>query len=452
MIKPFLFCLLFLSTTIHSQTLSVDPRTGARRIFRFQSIGPSYAPIEAGYNHLGFFLMPLIEPANMECSRITDYHVEVSLIIDQRAQRLDRWQDFLNRCSIFMRGEFQLLYLSQNLSFETEESFEKYLTTSSISPARVKELVNIYNLIYKENDVVKILKKIEELMLVKLEDSTSLERIQKLTEFKKIQNLSNYPYLERVLDLLIAMKAENHAWAYSTLLNLMNTHPFRLAFEVDHLTFKGDWTPERQEKLFLSLGLEVAQFFKKSHPQEVDIFMTLFSDFLKLRSFDSLAVKYSTDWSLVRIREGISQRVLSRKLPSFWYSQLSFRTSTSQVENYLNELLNLNDGQIFTADSLWFFAESYPSSDIGRDTVYRLVKESDPKDDYIRLLSFYLIENENLKRKLSESEGQYRRPIFQLRREFFRSLLSRSKSRDLAIYYLMKAGDLDQDYLWHLGL
>ncbi len=452
MIKPILFCLLLLSTTIQAQTLSVDPRTGARRIFRFQSIGPSFAPIEAGYNHLGFSLKSLADPTNMECSRITDYHIEVSLIIDQREKRLDRWQDFLNRCSIFMRGEFQLLFLSQNLSFDSVEAFEKYLSTSSISAERAKEIVEIYSLVKKPNDAILILKKIEELMLLKLEDSTSLERIRRLTEFRNLKNLANYPYLAQILELLIAIKVENQAWAYDSLLSLMNTHPFRLAFEVDHLTFNGEWSAERQEKIFLSLGLEIAQYFKKSHPQEVDIFMTIFSDFLKLRSFDSLAVKYSTDWSLVRIREGISQRVLSRKLPSFWYSQLSFRTSTSQVEIYLEELLSLDNGKFFTEDSLWFFAESFPSSDLGRETVFRLINESNPSDDYIRLLSFYLIENESLKRKLSESKTNYQRPLFQLRRDFFRSLLSRSKSRDLAIYYLIKAGDHNPNYLWHLGL
>ena len=260
MLKPVLICLLLLSSTIQAQTLTVDPRTGARRIFRFQSIGPSFAPIEAGYNHLGFSLKSLADPTNMECSRITDYHIEVSLILDQREKNLERWQDFLNRCSIFMRGEFQLLFLSQNLSFESAEAFEKYLSNSSIGAARVKELVEIYSLINKQDDALDILKKIEELLLLKLEDSTSLERIHRLTEFKNIKNLENYPYLSQILNLLIAIKVENKGWAYNSLLSLMNAHPFRISFEVDHLTFKGEWTAERQEKLFLSLGLEVAHF------------------------------------------------------------------------------------------------------------------------------------------------------------------------------------------------
>lgn len=363
-------------------------------------------------------------------------------------ESVSQWESFLKRCRVFMKKEYKILF--ELVETNEWDRLDELLEQEEISLARQKHIKDVLAQ-KKQSQVVEIWESIEEFIQI---ERSKEEKSKYYLKARKLQSrLEQSPYIfSRSLGLIVlAIKTNNFSWAKKELYNFLNFHPMRFTFEIHRGHFHSDWNTKRFEKLILDIGLEISTFFKKTHPLEVDIFMTLMQESFNSRTFNSLSSKYQTQWSLTRLREAISSGHNISAYPSFWYAQLSHRTSRGQVDSFINSLFKEEAFDSLGLEALWIFTETMPSHEEKRKKIQNLIFSHSMNDPYLEYVVLHLAENEAFKRLLSESENVWSKPNFQLKRSLFRELFWNDINPELMIFHLLSLGDYNSDYLWALS-
>jgi hypothetical protein len=440
---------------LFAQALTVDQqRSSNQRIFRFHNWGTAQVQFDGAYDYTGFHLTAGVDSQSLSCDKIKEYAIELAIIIDQVNNNTRRWESYLARCAPNMRSEFQLIWLLPNANFESTADFQKYLKHSSLTQERSE---NILRKVQRFNETKRYRRKFliafEEFLKTELADLKNHERHKLLSQAHEVARTyqSELPYLSQLMELAIALKTPNLPRARRLLHEFLNRHPFRLVFEVNPAIFNETFSKERYDKFFLELGLLVGRSLRTSNPVEVDAFMTVLSDINKTRLFDSLVSTYGTDWSLVRLRDQMAKRRYGQSFPSFWYQQLSFRTSMTLIEGYVENLMTERAHDDLLREFMWVYVDDFPRRAELRNRLIEVITNSE-LDPYLEYVILEMIEQPSLKQKLSQNVPKYARPQFSLRREYFRSLMLEGLTPEFALLNLFKLGDLDSDYLWLIAL
>lgn len=359
---------------------------------------------------------------------------------------MTKWSDFLKRCQVFMEPDFKVLYkITQSRKWNNlDELFE----IEEVSAERQKEINNVISRMSENREILKLWESLETFLKVNYDD------MEKPELYFMAQSLHNklldspYEFIKKLGLVVLAIRSDNEAWAQKELDDFLNFHPARISFEIHRDLFSSKWSRERFEKLMLDIGMVVGNFLKKKNPLKVDIFMTIMDESLSSRTFKSLSSNYQTQWSLSRLRESFSSGQKVSSFPSFWYSQLSHRTSRGQVEVFIDSLFDEKNKDQLDFESLWVFTESMPSDESKRKVIRDIVTSHKSNDPYYRFIALELIEHEAFKRLLTEKRQRWDRPIFQLKRSVYQELFWESAAPELMLFFLLELGDYNNDYLW----
>lgn len=345
-----------------------------------------------------------------------------------------------------MQKEFKVLFeLAQTGQWA---NLEELLEVEELEEDRQAKIISIISELKKKNDILNTWEAIETFLQIDPDKKKKQDYYFEAQKLKENLEQGSYKYIQKLGLIVLAIKMDNAAWAQKELSDFLNLHPARISFEVHRDIFSDDWNRERFEKLMLDIGLVIGNFFKKRNPLKTDIFMTLMNESFASRTFKSLSSNYQTQWSLSRLRTSISSGEKLTRYPSFWYSQLSHRTSRGQVDVFINTLFEKEAIEDLSFESLWIFAESMPNEKEKRVKIGEVMSGHDKLDPYQRFINLKLLENSALKRLLGQKRQQWQRPIFQLKRSLFQKIFWEQAAPELMLFSLLKLGDYNEDYLW----
>lgn len=347
---------------------------------------------------------------------------------------------------MFMRPEFKVLFeVSQTKQWS---NLDELLEAEEVEKERQAEIKSLVSRLAKRNDILDLWDSLETFLKLDPEKTNGQDYYFKAEKLKKQLEQESYKYIQKLGLIVLAIRMDNAAWAEKELNEFLNYHPARISFEVHRDIFTKDWDRERFEKLMLDIGLVVGNFFKKRDPLKTDIFMTLMDESLSSRTFKSLSSNYQIQWSLSRLRSSISSGERVSTYPSFWYSQLSYRTSRGQVDVFMNSLFEEATVDELSFESLWIFTETMPNEKSKRQKIREVIVNRDKKDAYQRFINLELVEHDGFKRMLGEKLPDWNRPIFQLKRSIYQEIFWQKAAPELMLFFLLELGDYNEDYLW----
>lgn len=448
-----LSCLfLLLSFGLQAQVLTVDPQgTPIRRMFRFHDLAIGTNPVEVELAHHGFQFKIKIPKEGLECGRLGDEIVRTAMLLDQLSGRSQEWEGFLANCSLVMKKDHQLLYYASSLDLTSAEILEQYLKANGVPAERIEHLKKLQaKIIAKTQHQIDWFKGFYDFLILEVKSLEASERYAYLKAADAHAESFEGVFHRTLMKSLIALRAENKPLAKKHLADLLNMHPFRMMFEVDPYLFGAKWDREMHNRLHLQVGLELTQAFKDELPVEMAMLISWLSEYNRTRLFESLRTPASRDWSLVRLREHMAKRSLALFYPSFWYHHMSYRTSTTLVQSYLDRLIDDVKDHDILKEALWIFVEDMPHKLAGRELLKNLALEIDKTDPYSYFILLELLEQPGFKRELASVRQEMGRPSFQLKREFFRGLLLEGDAMSFSLMNLLFLGDFDEDYLWGL--
>lgn len=391
-------------------------------------------------------------PEQYSCEKVRQYEIELALLLNKLNQIPKQSESYLNKCGLLLEKEFERLLNITAQQQQSEQSFKQYLNEVEIAESRIDELLIIHRKVKQTLLIQELFRSIEEFLVIDISEKSHAEKYLASKNFR--DKIESYPngFFKKLAEILLAIKIDNEAWATTRLLEFFNYHPARIGFDLYRQVFDHGWTLERHNKLILNISLEITRYFKNKRPEEMDIFMTLMEQAIDSRVFATLSQKYGKDWSLARLREAVARGERARQYPSFWYSQLSYRTSSGQVDQFLRNLFTESKRYPIAPDALWIFSENFPRLEQERLHLTQIALGIPSEEFYFHYLVIELIENEAFKKIMEDKSANFKRPTFQLKRQLYRQGLESLKAPEWMLYELLKLGDFQKDYLWYLGL
>lgn len=370
----------------------------------------------------------------------------MALLAAAKNKNMAEWSDFLKRCQVFMQAEFKVLFeLAQTKQWS---DLDELLEAEEVKKERQQEIKSVLSGLKERNKILDIWSSLETFLKLDRDEVKSQDYYFGAQKLKNQLEKGPFKYIQKLGLIALAIRMDNEAWAQKELNEFLNFHPARISFEVHRGVFTDEWNRERFEKMMLEIGLVIGNFFKDREPLKTDIFMTLMDEGLSSRTFRSLSSNYQIQWSLSRLRSSISSGERVSHYPSFWYSQLSHRTSRGQVDVFINSLFEKEVVDDLSYESLWIFTETMPSEESKRHKIRDVVLEQKDKDPYQRFITLELLEHEALKRMLGEKRRKWKKPIFQLKRSLYQEIFWQESAPELMLFLLLELGDYNDDYLW----
>lgn len=396
--------------------------------------------------------MASLIPEEHPCEKIRQYEIELTLLLNKINEQPKQSEAYLAKCGLLLEKEFERLFNIEAKDQRSEESFKQYLIEAELSESRVEELLVIYRRVQQTQLIQELLISIEEFLMIEISQKNQAERYLASRAFRdKIDKFPN-GFFKKLSEIILAIKIDNEAWATSRLLEFFNLNSARIGFDIYRQVFDHRWTLERHNKLILNMSLEITSYFKAKRPEEMDIFVTLMEQAVDSRIFSTLSQKFGRDWSLARLRGAVARGERARQYPSFWYSQLSYRTSSGQVDQFLRSLFLEPKRYPIAPDTLWIFSEDFPRLEQERLNIMQVALDIPEDEFYFQYLLVELLENEPFKKLMEQNSTNYKRPTFQLKRQVFREGLKSLQAPEWMLFELLKLGDFQKDYLWYIGL
>lgn len=381
-----------------------------------------------------------------------NYEIELTLLLNKLNDQKELSASYLAKCQLLLNPEFERLLTIEDQHLISDETFKKFLEEAELSAQRINELSEIYQQIKNQKQMSALLILLEEFLKWEPQNKERAQVYRTSRDFQK--ELEKHPqgYLKKLGEVLLAIKIDNESWALKKLVEFFNMHPARLGFDLYRQVFTQEWSQERHDKLILGVGIEITKYFKKKYPEEMDIFMTSVKQTGDSRIFSSLSQGFGTDWSLARLRESVEKGQRARQYPSFWFSQLSYRTSSGQIDLFLRDLFTNTQRYPLSAEALWIFAENFPRLEKEREHLVDVSLKGEQEDFYYRYLILHLLENGAFKKLIEAQKTKFSRPLFQLKRQTLRQGLKNLRAPEWMLFELLKLGDYQKDYLWYIGL
>ncbi len=182
-------------------------------------------------------------------------------------------------------------------------------------------------------------------------------------------------------------------------------------------------------------------------------FITRVSQFVDESKLPKLFDEINTEWSLNDLREYVKSPWYAPLFPSFWFSQLSGRVSTSEMTDINLKLIDRKNITKWENHDLWMFSDWMPNDEALRLDIIKSIERINTLDEeYMKELVIRLSENAIIRRHLDEKKIIPTKVLFKLKRDFYFKLLSAGKHIDYSLYHLLVLGDEDRNYLWWYAL
>ena len=256
---------------------------------------------------------------------------------------------------------------------------------------------------------------------------------------------------------MIAIRGGNMAWGKKHIRRILLLDHQKILFDPNHAQFFNDKDFEKFKKNFIKALLFIRE--KISDKLLGKLFMLHMGPLLDGPSLVILEEKTDSNWSLKEIREVVKTYNYGKKYFGLWYHVLYEKAYGTEAIKFLEETLFEKRIEDTGADHLWVYAHYFPAKSSLRKAIFKEIDKAihgipEGPDPYIQYVVLSLLKNETIKRAIvkNKKNAHLRRPLFQLKREFYLKLLRSAQSIPFSLYQLIKLGDKNEDLLWWMIL
>lgn len=248
------------------------------------------------------------------------------------------------------------------------------------------------------------------------------------------------------LSFYIAIKGKNMPWALKLKRELSKVSPY-----VNYV--RGISFEEKEEIIVRDFILKVLEDYEDFSDDETGakILAQNLSELGGSLDFKLIKTRINADWSLAEIRENFKNPRLQFEYFDFWFQLLRNRSSEVEVKKRIRSILSEELILSARAGQFWIFEYFFPGEESLRDALAKRFIEIWKREGILgRFTTVRAVQNDNLKKFLSERNENFKRADFQLQRELYKDILNSGYSTHFALYQLSLLGNKDVEDLWWL--
>jgi hypothetical protein len=359
-----------------------------------------------------------------------------------------RWIEFssdLEKCGWLLDKEFSLILNLPGFVMKNTKELKKVLKEQKYNYKKIEKIISFLEKRKEKkiNNFFEFLKQTEGITKEK-----GLLKIKKIDLMLKEAKRFSLAWNRKFASLAVALNLDNKALIYQLADELIIFNPLQLLWEENNRSIEAI-TPEN-----IKLVQKILVKFKEFDDEGVRTRMLADKVFSMLgEKFRDYKREFSADWSLQEVREFSKHNRWGSKYFTFWFSKLFNRASDIEVRDFINKRIGQDLIQKAKDDQLWIFSLYLPNKDELREQIYKrfesLWRSNIPYKQHMVILA---LSNESFKRGLIEKVQEFKRPLFQTKRTFYKSCLERGTSVNFCLYNLVLLGDKDDHNLWWLRL
>ncbi len=265
---------------------------------------------------------------------------------------------------------------------------------------------------------------------------------------KQIRSIPS-PFWRSWIELALALHSSNRAWIQRQAHQIATTGYRQIFFHLPH-----GFEPSGQAEINPLLMHILQKFIQHTGEQHLGRLISGKLAQLSGQASTTWDRPFYDNWRLSELRQVSKKGPRTRRYFDFWYSKYLGRTSTMERQNFLNAVLTPRTLEEAHPSQLWVFGEDFAAEGPRLRPILdkKLANLWKSKSFYQRLVVVQLLANPTLKEELAKSLPAMNRPLAEIRRDYFRELLHSGQAPELALYHLIKMGDLDRKYLWWVAL
>ncbi len=358
----------------------------------------------------------------------------------------EKFKNLWKKCSFFISGEQKLFY-----RFLLEKNTKDLLNKVPFEKDEKKDFLK--NQRKKKQDSIKVEKFIsffeEILAFIENKKDSKVDLDKAVFFLSKVESLESV-YLKSLVEILLALKFENHYRVEKKIKLILKIDPAYFIFNPIFSGFSKDKRIKVEKLLFKAFSFIKENLDDKTLKKMFFTYLNFYYYF-QGDDFKSLLKDIDINWNLLDIRAlykdsrdssdylfFLSYLLLKKKLYSESFLLLKDHLEEKKIKKMsfveLSFLVAVVDKEIIKKT---FF----------KNKIKELLNQS---NDYYRYLTFKIMEFKNLKDLISSIDGKYRRANFQLEYSFYSKKLTSSRFKHFCLYKLFKLGHKKKSMLWWL--
>lgn len=339
-----------------------------------------------------------------------------------------------------------LLNISQE-DLKTVKTFESYLIESGANAALRVKAMNIYNRKRKHHYQRKILKDFIEISSADQIKEKGPLRYKKLYSYiKTIEDIPQTNPLRSFVELSVALRTNNVEWVRKISHKIINTSPLQFAVFMD--------TRKISDKLYIqyiNAIFDVFKYMKENFkdPMLIRMLATKISQFLPMKYKTRFISDFDANWSLSELREIVTTREYGQSAIGLWFNVLENRTTSTEVNKFLNDVLQRRTLKKIPREEFWILKHFYPG-DTRREVLEKRLAHFVKNKESIHddLIISEILEREAIQKSLAKVDSRLGRALFKVRREIFKDVLKSGHPSEFALYNLFLLGEKDPELFW----
>ena len=269
-----------------------------------------------------------------------------------------------------------------------------------------------------------------------------------LTAIKKEKD----SFLSGILEIIIAMRVKNQAWAKKVIREVINMGPAEMIF---YHKLKMNQDAKKLELLFVDFLDKVQEVLEDKKWNNMFFNQLFIIASSGEKPFD--LSQWKADWSFQEIQNEFKSINYGVPYLGFWYEMYNYNTFPAQVDRFMKEQLTATNIKDFGNNYYWLFSYYFPEDEKLHDQTLKVFdKVFKSKEMYHRYLTIRLLETLYEKKyfkvlkRIKKDYPALARPLFQQKRKFYLELLAQGEALEFSVYQLLKLKDIvvENNILW----
>lgn len=268
---------------------------------------------------------------------------------------------------------------------------------------------------------------------------------QKVLSFNKHDNSSLLPIL---MDIMISLRAENHARAKQKLGEILNKNFLRSSFAIDPTIFEND---QMADDFIRSLVYAFEYVYSHLNNRLLaELALSYFSIFDNISILNKTSIL--SNWSLANVRSLMKKNIYRGNYILPWYYILSSKVQAKELNDYVRSVITIENINTLGIDLFPIFLKHFPEDVEKQKKIAEItLKNINTRDSFERIMIMEMLSQKEIRKILGNKiPKEYSRADFQIKREFF-LMISKEKGLTTApIFGLLTLDDYSKDLLWRL--
>ncbi len=277
-------------------------------------------------------------------------------------------------------------------------------------------------------------------------EQTILIDQQLLQQLKLVEN----PVMREIVEIVLALKSGNIFWAQRVIEKILVSDYHQLIF-MRKITVSNP--EQRMKELKRNDGLMIKMFkLVEKYIEDKNLvraFRLFFEYGMNSKELPRFFGYISQSDSLSSIRTLIKGR-WGKRFPGLWFKVLMGKNHPAEAQAFLRVALAFPAIKHLDQGEMWLLAYHIPPSDSARKELrYKLEKLNKDNSAYAKYILLELMEQQPIIKKIMEEvDYEFRQPIYNLKRAFYRRLIQQRIASHFSLYQLIQLGDQDPWLLW----